>query len=116
MPVLADITKVHFAHFQFDLIVDAVSLSQLSGPDIALVISKAKDWLVPGGRMFSKLAAEPFDRRLVIAPLTLVNGLFVGKAFDGFSYVAQLITGHAYGNIESSYWLVHAKKDGESYD
>lgn len=112
IPTLADITTTLFPPNWFDLIVDVVSLSQLPETDIAAVIGKARDWLKPGGRLFSKLATAPFDSNLTRAPLYLVDETFIGKSFNGFSYDYQPITNFVTSEqLEANYWLVHAKKE-----
>lgn len=110
IPVLVDITKAEFEPNSFDLIVDVVSLSQLPEDDIASVIRKARNWLKPGGAMFSKLATKPFSSQLVRAPFYLIDEDFVMKTFEGFAYTASYIRAHV-GQLEASYWLVHAKKN-----
>lgn len=111
VPILTDITTTRFSTNVFDLIVDAMSLSQLPETDIATVIGKSRDWLKPGGRMFSKLATAPFDSNLIRAPLYLVDEIFIGKTFAGFVYARKHIKTQV-SEMEASYWLVTARKDG----
>lgn len=111
VPILTDITTTSFSPNVFDLIVDAMSLSQLPETDIAAVIGKTRDWLKPGGWLFSKLAREPFSRNLVRAPIYPVDEVFIRKAFAGFVYVAQPIQTRVRGYFAASHWLVNAKKE-----
>lgn len=110
VPIMTDITATRFNPNVFDLIVDVVSLSQLPETDIAAVIGKARGWLKPGGRMFSKLAATPFSSSLARAPLYLVDETFIRKAFAGFVYAAKHIKTQV-SEFEASYWLVTAMKE-----
>lgn len=109
LPLCSDFISLEVPPESFDCIIDVASLQQCSLPEIAGVLRSARKWLRPGGRFFSKMACEPFDKSLLRVPSRMFDLQTISNLFEGYNCECHQETGYVKGDKIITHWIIEAQ-------